>query len=404
MEKISAEVPSAIVKEGGLAALLNFLPFFSTNVQRTAVTAAANCCRNISSDNYARIRDVFPILRDVLTQADQRLAEQATLAVVRTIEAFRHIPEHLEGLLDVPTVVAVNSLLMPSGGSPLLSPATYTHLLRALTTSARGSAKVAIAFLEAGMTNTIYQILTGVLPPSHDEDEQGGAEGGQGLAGGVADMAVLQNLAHRPKDQVEESLALVCELLPPTPRDGVFDGKAYSEKSLGKIKKGRKSERSGPTRRSSRSSRVAEASNSTPGTGESTPVVGASALPGTNTSAEAARDSAMRNKREAEVQLEQRMDLFKAQPELLAKFIKAIVPVLVDVYAASVTQRVRTKVLSGLLKAIAFAEPELLRATLRVSLFDRLHRADSSLFPWPASCVPSSLPKILPSLSWAHCN
>ena len=332
------------------------------------MTAAANCCRNISSDNYIRIREVFPILREVLTQADQRLVEQATLAVVRTVEAYRHNAEHLEGLLDVPTVVAVNSLLMPSGGSPLLSPSTYTHLLRALTTSARGSARVAIAFLEAGMTNTIYQILTGVLPPSHEENEQGAADGGQGLAGGVADMAVLQNLAHRPKDQVEESLALICELLPPTPRDGVFDSKAYSEKSLGKIKKGRKTERSsGPTRRSSR---VAEVTTSTPGTGDSTPLVGTTALPGssaTNTSVmDAAKEAALKTKREAEVQVEQRTDLFKAQPDLLAKFIKAIVPVLVDVYAASVTQRVRTKVLLGLLKAIAFSEPEPLRATLRV--------------------------------------
>ena len=365
MEKISAEVPSAIVREGGLGALLNFLPFFSTNVQRTAVTAAANCCRNVSPDNYERVRDAFPILREVLTQADQRLVEQATLAVVRTIEAFRHNVTHIEGLLDMSTVVAVNSLLMPSGGSPLLSPSTYTHLLRALTTSARGSAKVAIAFLEAGMTNTIYQILTGVLPPTHDS-EQGGTEDGQGLAGGIADMAVLQNLAHRPKDQVEESLALICELLPPTPRDGVFDIRGYTERSLSKIRKGRKSDRTGARR----SSRMAEASTSTPGTGESTPVSGTMALPGASTptpAADAAREAALRAKKVQDAQSEQRIELFKSQPDLLAKFIKAIVPVLVDVYAASVTQRVRAKVLTGLLKAMSFADPEPLRATLRVS-------------------------------------
>ena len=115
MEKISAEYPSAIVKSGGLAALLNYLPFFSTNVQRTAVTAAANCCRNISSEHYQQIHDVFSTLRDTLTQADQRLVEQATLAVVRTIESYRHNAEHLEGLLDLATVIAINALLMPSG-------------------------------------------------------------------------------------------------------------------------------------------------------------------------------------------------------------------------------------------------------------------------------------------------
>lgn len=364
------ECPSAVVQAGGLSALLNFLPFFSTNVQRTAVTAAANCCRNISTEYYAQVRDVFPTLRDVLTQADQRLVEQATLAVVRTIEAYRHSASNLEGLLDVPTVVAVNSLLMPSGGSPLLSPGTYTHLLKALTTSARGSAKVAVAFLEAGMTNTIHQILTGVLPSAHEEAEQGGAEGGQGLSGGVADMAVLQNLAHRPKDQVEEALALICELLPPTPRDGVFDSKAYSEKSLHKLKKGRRSDKTDKTPR--RSIRSNEATGTPASTSANTPAEETIALPPTTaptaeTTATAMRDSLLKAKKEADAQVEQRVNLFKTQPELVAKFIKAMLPVLVDVYAASVAARVRTKVLSGLTKAIAFAEPDILLSALKVS-------------------------------------
>lgn len=371
MEKISAEYPAAIVREGGLAALLNYLPFFSTNVQRTAVTAAANCCRNISSEHYSKIKEVFPTLRDTLTQADQRLVEQATLAVVRTVEAYRHNSSHLEGLLDLPTVVAINSLLLPSGGSPLVSPTTYTHLLRALTSSAKCSATVTIAFLEAGMTNTVYQILTGVLPPTHDESEQGAAEGGQGLAGGVADMAVLQNLAHRPKDQVEETLALICELLPPTPRDGVFDSKAYTEKSLNRIKKGRKSER--PEKPSRRSSRTAEKEAAS--TDPSTPVAGPSALPSDRTPSgmsQSTKEAMLKQKKDAEAQAEQRLALLQGHPKLIGKFIRSIVPVLVDVYAASVTARVRTKVLAGLVKAIAFGGPEELRLTLQVSLTDKM--------------------------------
>ncbi|WRT67885.1 uncharacterized protein IL334_004859 [Kwoniella shivajii] len=369
LEKISAEYPAAIVREGGLGALLNYLPFFSTNVQRTAVTAAANCCRNISNEHYARIKEVFPTLRDTLGSGDQRLVEQATLAVVRTIESYRHNAEHLEGLLEVPTVAAINALLMPSGGSPLVSPSTYTHLLKALTTSARGSAKVSLAFLEAGMTSTIYQILTGVLPPSHDEDEQGASSGGQGLAGGIADMAVLQNLAHRPKDQVEEALALICELLPPTPHDGVFDLKGYTEKSLGRIKKGRKADRSDRPNAPRRSSRVAEAVSGT-STGPSTPSGNNAPLPsdfatptaGSSSNREAAILNAVKDTNN---QMDQRLELLKSNPELIGKFIKAVVPVLVDVYAASVVLRVRTKVLTGLVKAIAFAEPDQLRTTLK---------------------------------------
>lgn len=215
MEKISQEYPLAIIREGGLGALLNYLDFFSTNVQRTAVTAAANCCRNVSQDHFQMVRDVFPMLRNVLAYPDQRLVEQASLAVLRAVESYRHKPEFLETLLDVDMVRAINSLLMPAAGATLLSPATYTHMLRALSGAAKVSAKVTVAFLEAGMVDTIYQILTGVVPGAHEADEQGASEAGQGLGGGLKDMVVLQNLAHRPKDQIEETLSLICELLPP---------------------------------------------------------------------------------------------------------------------------------------------------------------------------------------------
>lgn len=309
------------------------------------------------------IRDVFPILRDVLMQSDQRLVEQATLAVLRTLESYRHNAEHLEGLLDLPTVVAINALLVPTGSSPLISDSTYTHLLKALTSAARASPKVSIAFLEAGMTNTVHYILTGVLPSSHESTSQGDADGGQSLGGGVADMAIMQNLAHRPKDQVEEALALISELLPPIPRDGVFDSRGYTEKALAKIiKRGGR-----PERPRQRSSRTGEASAPSSGTG-------------TPTESAEPQDAPMGSlgvyqvgkKKEAEVQYQQRLALLKSHPKLVQEFMGALVPVLVDVYAASVSLRVRTKALTGLVKATAFASPEDLKATLTVSRDCRL--------------------------------
>ena len=113
---------------------------------------------------------------------------------------------------------------MPAGGSPLIAPATFTLLLRALATSTKASPKITIVLLEAGIVDTLYQILTGVLPPQSDFAEgQGGAGAEQGLGGGLADMAVMENLAHRPKDQVEEALSLISELMPPTPKGAIYE-------------------------------------------------------------------------------------------------------------------------------------------------------------------------------------
>lgn len=220
MEKISEEFPSAIVREGGLAALLNYLDFFSIAVQRTALQAASNCCRNVSSEHFRMINGAWPIIRNCLSYSDQRLVEFACLCVIRVIDSYhRSSTENLESLVDTDLIMAVNQLLSPAGGSPLIAANTYTSLLRALATSARASATITISLLEAGIVDTLYQILTGVLPSASDNHaEQGDAVGGQGLGGGLADMTVMENLAHRPKDQVEEALSLISELLPPLPK------------------------------------------------------------------------------------------------------------------------------------------------------------------------------------------
>ena len=87
----------------------------------------------------------------------------------------------------------------------MISASTYTLFLRALGNAGKASPKTTLALLDADIASTLYQILTGVLP-SEDKD------------GVLADMAVMQNLAHRPKEQVEEVLSLVSELMPPLPK------------------------------------------------------------------------------------------------------------------------------------------------------------------------------------------
>ena len=177
--------------------------------------AAANCCRNASPDAFKTIKEVLPIIQGVLSYPDQRLVESAALCIIRLIESYHRQPDLLDELLtlnDKALLRAINNLLLPPGGSPLISTGTYTLFLRALSSAARSSTKTAVALLEADMSSTIYHILTGVLPPS---DPAAPTNDVQRIGGGVADMAVMQSLAHRPKEQVEEALSLVAELMPP---------------------------------------------------------------------------------------------------------------------------------------------------------------------------------------------
>ncbi|KAF9479594.1 hypothetical protein BDN70DRAFT_906231 [Pholiota conissans] len=367
LEKISEEFPSSIVREGGLAALLNYLDFFSIAVQRTALQAASNCCRNVSPEHFPMIQGVWPIIRNCLAYSDQRLVEFACLCVIRVIDSYhRSSVENLESLVDTDLIRAVNQLLLPAGGSPLIASNTYTLLLRALATSARASPKITVALLEADIVDTLYQILTGVLPSATStHSEQGNASGGQGLGGGLADMTVMENLAHRPKEQVEEALSLISELLPPLPKDGVFDHKGYTEKSLARMVKAKaKSDRAAArlAQGHAPAALITEAAVVT----SSAPVAeDASPAPTvTDATSREAEDNAENAALPGVDVAPDRTDMLRSKPAVVGRFMQLLVPILVDVYAASVITPVRIKTLTGLLKAVGFLDPEAIKPVL----------------------------------------
>ncbi|KAI5922840.1 E3 ubiquitin-protein ligase UPL3 [Camillea tinctor] len=203
LEKISVEYPTSIVREGGLTACLSYLDFFATSTQRTAVTTAANCCRNIPEDSFGVIRDVMPILLNVLGSSDQRVVEQASLCVTRIIESFKYQSSKLEQLVSVDLLRAILRLLVP-GTTNLISTHIHTQFLRVLAITARASPRLSAELFKLNVVETLYQILTGVSPPSENED----------VASKLDSVVIMQALIHRPREQIIETLNVVCELLP----------------------------------------------------------------------------------------------------------------------------------------------------------------------------------------------
>jgi len=200
------EYPTSIVREGGLIACLNFLDFFATNVQRTAVTTAANCCRNIPEDTFPTVRDVMPVLYNVLNSSDQKVVEQGCLCVARIVESFRHAPEKLEQLVSKDLLRAILQLLLP-GTTNLIGAHIHTQFLRVLSIIARSSPALSTEMFKMNVTDTIYQILTGISPPNETDD----------AALKIDRVMLMQALIHRPREQVLETLNVICELLPGLP-------------------------------------------------------------------------------------------------------------------------------------------------------------------------------------------
>ncbi|KAK0533902.1 Ubiquitin fusion degradation protein 4 [Tilletia horrida] len=452
LEKISIDHPAAITKEGGLNAMLQFLDFFNIHVQRTAMTTAANCCRKLTADSFQTVRDIMPIVQNVLTYADQRLVESACKCVVRIIDSYRHQPELLEQLITPELVGPLCELLLAASGGSGASTASviigsniHTELLKALGTASKASPQVAVTLLDKNIVETLYQLLTGSASP-RDITASNAASSGAAAAPAVsiedvpndnattaavaivpdgsnvavADMAVLQNLAQRPKEQIQDALSLIAELLPPLPRDGIFDSRAYSEKAhrrmLQKAKeKEREARRAAKALRKAASTsassskekqskidadgdtEMAESSSNDAPSGmissaaassvdvnnsteessteqSSSSVAAAASVVGsapatTSASSTAAAPKPERTKSEREVAKEaantKRIDKLKEHEAPVRRFSQLMLPTLVEVYAASVTLHVRTKALNAILKITSFMEAEDLGTILK---------------------------------------
>jgi E3 ubiquitin-protein ligase TRIP12 len=298
LEKISVEFPGHIVREGGLTACLTYLDFFATSVQRTAVSIAANCCRNIPSDSFHTVLDVMPILRGVLGTSDQKVLEQACLCVCRITECFRHQDDKLEQLVSEELLQAILRLLLP-GTTNLISPKIHTMFLRALAFTARASPDRAVALIKMNVVDTLYQILTGVSPPS----------GVEGMANKIDSVMIMQSLIHRPKDQVLETLNVVCELLPPIPNDGLNFMNTLAE------------------------------------SGYSGPELLAMAHPKKSS-------------------VEARANLLKSCKDDLRRFAVVLLPTLTDAYSSTVNLGVRQKVLTAQLKMLSNIDTDILEEAL----------------------------------------
>lgn len=380
LEKISREYPSAIVNEGGLSAMLQYLDFFNIHVQRTAMTAAANCCKKLNSGVLDKVKDVMPIIQNVLSYSDHRLVESACRCIVRIVDSYRQSPGILEQLLSNDMIAAVNAILLPSSQSVELvskasiSSSVYTDLLQSLGLAARVSPLVAVTLLENNIVETLYHLLTGSPAPC------AGAANGSGSAGGkaegpqqdlhntgaavavlgqdgsenvaMADVAVLQNLAQRPKEQVQEALSLVAELLPPLSKSGIFDPKQYTERAYNR-RKSQKTDASRPLNVPQTNKGIGsdveamQQDDSRMASGSPTKVSSRTERENTRADAQARRINTLRHKQ-----------------GLVKRFTQLVLPTLVEVYSASVALHVRTVALYAILKIVNFVEPKPLNEVL----------------------------------------
>eukprot|EP00250_Pteridium_aquilinum_P010869 c19685_g1_i1 orf=681-4355(+) len=198
--KISREHPGPCLRAGGLTAVLSNFEFYSTGVQRVAVSTAANMCRRMPSDAFNYVNEALPILTNLLQYPDSKVVEHASVCLIRVAESFATSWEKLDILCMHGLIPETLRLLSAdhTGGDTApqtsLSSSTYTGLVRLLSICASGSSVAAESLLEMNISSILKDILT---------------------TNSQSIFTVVMNL---PSEQLCEIVTLINVLLPPMPQ------------------------------------------------------------------------------------------------------------------------------------------------------------------------------------------
>jgi E3 ubiquitin-protein ligase TRIP12 len=149
--------------------------------------------------------------------------------------------------------------------------------------------------------------------------------------------------------------------------DGVFDHKGYTEKSLARMIKSRARIERAATLQAATTTAVPR---SNPASGSNQPAH----TPQEASPADASSADPQGQEGEeispppppAKEPSSDRTELLRSKPVVVGRFMQLMVPILIDVYSASVITPVRVKSLTALLKAVSFLDGEGLKGVLMV--------------------------------------
>ncbi|KAG1471228.1 hypothetical protein G6F56_002248 [Rhizopus delemar] len=212
LEKISAQVPRAVIHEGGLSAALMYFDFFSVHAQRTALRTASSCLRSIDQGSFSQVIEVTPTLMNAMSYSDRTVIELTCVCWVRISESYRGQRESLERVISVELLKALFGLIPVSGNANAVRPSTFQDILRILRAVAKTSPQLSFELLKMDILGTFYHILTG----------------------SAALLAEQSKIAHVTLDSKwRESVPIIiktmADLLPSLPKDGMFSSRRFKE-------------------------------------------------------------------------------------------------------------------------------------------------------------------------------
>lgn len=197
LEKISSEQPLACLQSGAIMAVLMYIEFFSTSVQRVALSTVVNICKKLPSECPSPFMEAVPILCNLLQYEDRQLVENAATCLIKIAERVCHSSDMLDELSKHGLIHQAIHLVNVNCRTTLCQP-IYSGLLGLLVKLASGSVVAVRTLFELDISSILKDILSTY-----------------NLSHGVPSPSMVDGHS----DQVHEVLKLLNELLPAIDRD-----------------------------------------------------------------------------------------------------------------------------------------------------------------------------------------
>lgn len=129
----------------------------------------ANCCLNLTSEEFQYVSDSLTILANRLTQQDKKSVECVCLAFSRLVDSFQLEPSRLQEIANKDLLNNLQQLLIVT--PPVISTGTFITVLRMLSVMCANCPDLALTLLKQNIADTLLYLLTGSLEPNPDEVE-----------------------------------------------------------------------------------------------------------------------------------------------------------------------------------------------------------------------------------------
>ena len=393
LEMLSRRHAKSILQARGVSACLMYLDFFGINAQRAALSITANCCQNLHADELHFVSSSLSALAGRLTQHDKKSVESICTAFSRLVDSFHGDPERLQEIASTDLLANLQQLLVIS--PPVLTSATFIMVVRMLSIMCAHCPQLAVKLLKQNIAHTLCLLLTG---PSAKDDATPTSSPSKDHSSLSQDNDV--ELVSRSPQELYEITALIGELMPRLPTDGLFAVDMLLAKPstvhYDAVQWQWRDDRGSWHAYSAIDSRIVEAAHqsgedeislSTMGrtytldfhsmqqineeTGTTRPVQrkvnnaagssglgGPNAVPGNASAPGGASGNGVK-------QSDSRIECLQEETELATQFIRSLFSLLYEVYSSSAGPAVRHKCLRALLRMLYYASPDLLRDVLK---------------------------------------